>query len=64
MGLRKFLSNSLLSTADRLEHDQTKEMLIADILAARRKLADWIQPGPEVKRPIKSEIDAMRSFII
>jgi hypothetical protein len=51
MGLRKFLANSLLSTADRLEHDQTKEMLIADIRAARRKLADWIQPGPEVRRP-------------
>jgi len=50
MGLRKFLANSLLSTADRLEHDQTKEMLIADIRAARRKLADWIQPD-EVKRP-------------
>ena len=51
MAVRKFLSNVLLATAVKLEKDQTKEMLQADIRAARRKLADWIQPEPEVKRP-------------
>ena len=51
MAVRKFLSNVLLATAVKLEKDQTKEMLQADIRAARRKLADWIQPEPEVRRP-------------
>ena len=50
MAVRKFLSNVLLATAVKLEKDQTKEMIQADIRAARRKLADWIQPE-EVKRP-------------
>jgi len=26
-------------------------MIQADIRAVRRKLADWIQPEPEIKRP-------------
>ena len=49
MAVRKFLSNVLLATAVKLEKDQTKEMIQADIRAARRKLADWIQPKPEAK---------------
>jgi hypothetical protein len=51
MAVRKFLSNVLLATAVKLEKDRTKEVIQADIRAVRRKLADWIQPEPEVKRP-------------
>lgn len=51
MAVRKFLSNVLLVTADKLEKDQSKERLQAATRAARRKLADWIQPEPEVKHP-------------
>ena len=44
MAMRKFFADKLLSLANAIEQDTSKEKLQAKILVGRRKLADWIQP--------------------
>ena len=44
MAIRQALAAKLLSLANAIEQDTSKEKLQAKILVGRRKLADWIQP--------------------
>ena len=44
MAMRKYLAAKLLSLANAIEQDTSKEKLQAKIIVGRRKLADWIQP--------------------
>lgn len=44
MAMRKFLADKLLSLANAIEQDTSKEKLQAAVIVGRRKLADWIQP--------------------
>jgi len=44
MAMRKFLADKLLSLANAIEQDTSKEKLQAAMIVSRRKLADWIQP--------------------
>ena len=44
MAMRKFLADKLLSLANAIEQDTSKEKLQAAVIVSRRKLADWIQP--------------------
>ena len=44
MAIRQALAAKLLSLANAIEQDTSKEKLQAKIIVGRRKLADWIQP--------------------
>jgi len=44
MAMRKFLADKLLSLANAIEQDTSKEKLQAAVIVGRRKLADWIKP--------------------
>ena len=44
MAMRQFLADKLLSLANAIEQDTSKEKLQAAVIVSRRKLADWIQP--------------------
>ena len=44
MAIRQALAAKLLSLANAIEQDTSKEKLQAKILVGRRKLADWIEP--------------------
>jgi hypothetical protein len=49
MAIRQALAAKLLSLANAIEQDTSKEKLQAKILVGRRKLADWIQPDTTAK---------------
>ena len=44
MAIRQALAAKLLSLANAIEQDTSKEKLQAKIIVGRRKLADWIEP--------------------
>jgi len=44
MAMRKFLADKLLSLANAIEQDTSKEKLQAAVIVGRCKLADWIKP--------------------
>ena len=49
MAIRQALAAKLLSLANAIEQDTSKEKLQAKIIVGRRKLADWIQPDTTAK---------------
>jgi hypothetical protein len=49
MAIRQALAAKLLSLANAIEQDTSKEKLQATIIVGRRKLADWIQPDTTAK---------------
>jgi len=44
MAMRKYLADKLLSLANAIEQDTSKEKLQAAVIVSRCKLADWIKP--------------------